>query len=138
MDAAGVETFWRDGCANLCLHVSAVTVHCSARTRALLAHSLALRYVILRGLLDPAVYEPVRSLIERTAQAKFRSQVLPLRPCADPHEGAPVEERWARVAQELIADTGVDSGRANTVVKAGTWGRHDMLDPCVHELLVRV
>ena len=111
---------------------------CKCEQRCARKLTLALRYVILRGLLDPAVYDPVRSLIERTAQTKFRSQVLPLRPSADPHEGLSVEERWARVAQELVADTGIDFSRASAVVKAGTWGRHDMLDPCVHDLLVRV
>jgi hypothetical protein len=107
MDAVAVETFWRDG------------------------------YVILRGLLDPTVYEHARSLSGRTVQRKFQSQVLPLRPAADPHDNAPLEERWARVARELVADVGVDSDNASTVVKAGTWGRHDMLDPCVYELLAR-
>ena len=105
MDERSLAAFWRDG------------------------------YVVLRQLLPPAAYEPVVHLIQRTTHAKFQRLLLPIRPAADPHSALPYEQRWATLAQELLADEQVDAAAARQIVKAGTWGRHDMLDPCVHELL---
>ena len=53
---------------------------------------------------------------------------------ADPHRGAAMEQRWALVAAELLADETVDRGKALALVQAGAWGRHQMLEPAVHAL----
>jgi hypothetical protein len=89
-------------------------------------------YVICRGLFDTAA-PPVRALLARQVEAKYQA-LLAIRPGAAPHRGASLQRRWALLAADLLADESVDRGEAEALVRAGAWGRREMLSPEVHAL----
>eukprot|EP01043_Picozoa_sp_COSAG02_P026526 COSAG02_NODE_1532_length_12086_cov_6.489447_6_plen_320_part_00 len=100
-------------------------------------------YYVFRGLLDPAesTLRPAQELMEDkvdTMAAKLAAaRVAAGAPARSAHVGAPFESRWARLARDFAEDCrgGALPSDQLALISAGSWGRSDMLDPRVHDLI---
>ena len=98
-------------------------------------------FYVFRQLLDPSALAPPQTLLERkvdaVAAALAAARVEAGAPARTSHAGAPFESRWARLAQVFAEDCrgGLVGQEKLGLISSGSWGRSDMLDPRVHDLI---